>query len=707
MRRHRKTNQLDMLPQAFRPLARLWFARLLANLGKLGQVLKTERMTAEEMLAPFRPKGIQDAGLWEPAEVLRFLQAVLARLEAGNPGLPARSVLADNLVRLGDLVGLNGIERDVLAFLLLGRQFTVLERLLDIIGAISPSGFHYIVAGALKLPLAGVQRALAPSGRLSRSGLVKLDLCNRWDFESKVELMPGLFERLNAVQKKPYGIFANCFVPAPKSLLRPQAYSHLQEDMAILKPYLQEAIRRRRKGVNILLHGRPGGGKTQFARMLAADLGCALYEVSSETEDREPIGGESRFRSYNLSQTILRDGGPSLVLFDEVEDVFRQMSSEEDPRGRSNRSGIKAWVNRTLEENPVPAFWITNQLHVVDPAFRRRFDYILKLDVPPRSVRSRVLQTCLGDLPVDPAWTTAMAEHQGLVPALVERSASVVRLARQGNPGLDVAQALPRALGNTLEALGATREARGVQTSATRYRPEVLNTDCDLAAMVPGLRRHGSGRLCLYGPSGTGKTAFGHHLAKELDLPLLVRRASDILGPFVGESEQNLAAMFAEARQEKAILLLDEADSFLQDRKSAQRSWEITLVNEMLTQMEAFPGIFIASTNLMDTLDAAALRRFDLKVRFGFLGREQAMLLFEDLAEALDLRVDPRARTILEAIGHLTPGDFAAVAQQARFRPVPSAAELAQRLGAECSLKPESRRKPMGFSAPAQIGWPA
>jgi len=707
MRRKKRISELDMLPQGFRPLARLWFARVLVNLRKAGTILASERMSAEDLLAPFKLRGVPEADLNDTAKVVALLQDCLARLEAAHPALPARSVLADNLQRLAVLVGLNHAELEVLSFLLLGRQFTALERMLDILGSISSSGFHYIIAAALKLPLPGVQRALAPSGRLSRSGLVLLELGNKWDFSSKFELMPGLFERLGSTQKKPYGIFANSFVPAPRARLLPRAYSHLQEDLAILKPFLQEALVRRRKGVNILLHGRPGGGKTQFARMLAADLGCALFEVASETEDRQPIGGDSRFRSYNLSQTILRDGRASLVLFDEVEDVFRQAGGEQDYRGRSNRSGIKAWVNRTLEENPVPAFWVTNNLDVVDPAFRRRFDYVMELDVPPRSVRSRVLQEYLGDLPVDPAWASAMAEHQSLVPALVERSASVVRLARQGDPGLDVSKALPRALGNTLEALGATRGALGAPALATRYRPEVLNTDCDLVGMVPGLRRQGAGRLCLHGPSGTGKSAFGQHLARELDMAILVRRASDILGMFVGESEQNLARMFAEARQERAILLLDEADSFLQDRRSAQHSWEITLVNEMLTQMEAFPRIFIASTNLMDTLDAAALRRFDLKVRFGFLRPEQALLLFEDLVEALALAPDDRARAALRAIGHLTPGDFAAVAQQARFRPVASAAELALRLGAECSLKPESRRKPMGFPVPSQIQRPA
>jgi len=696
MTRRKRPNRLDMLPKAYRPVAHLWYTRLLVNLARMSQILNPERLAGEELLEPFDLRGLAEADRKDPARLRKALQAALAEVEAARPVLPVRSVLARNLQRLGALVGLDATELEILTFLMLARQLTVCERLLDILGTISASGFLYVVATALKLPLPQVQRALTPSGQLNRSGLVKLDLGNRWTYENKFELMPGLFEGLSTSQRKPFGIFVNSFVPAPRGHLKPQNYAHLQEDLAILRPYLVAALRLGRKGVNILLHGRPGGGKTQFARMLAADLGCALYEVASETEDREPIGGERRFRSYQLSQTILRDTGGAMVLFDEVEDVFRSMGDDEH-HARSNRSGIKAWVNRTLEENPVPAFWVTNQMWVVDPAFRRRFDYIIELDVPPRSVRSRVLRDYLGDLPVDPAWAVAMAEHQDLVPALVERSAAVVRLARGADPALDVSRAMPRALGNTLEALGTTREARGAQARTTRYRPEILNTDCDLAAMIPGLRRAGSGRLCLHGPSGTGKSAFGHHLARELDLPLLVRRASDILGAFVGENEQNIARMFTEARQEKAILLLDEADSFLQDRRGATRSWELTLVNEMLTQMEAFPGIFIASTNLMDTLDPAALRRFDVKVRFDFLRKDQAALMFEDLAGSLGLPVDAASRAALGLVGHLTPGDFAAVACQTRFRPAADALDLAGRLQAESGAKPESRRKTIGF----------
>lgn len=51
--------------------------------------------------------------------------------------------------------------------------------------------------------------------------------------------------------------------------------------------------------------------------------------------------------------------------------------------------------------------------------------------------------------------------------------------------------------------------------------------------------------------------------------------------------------------------------------------WEVTQVNELLVQMETFPGIFVCATNLVDALDQASLRRFALKVEFLPLRTEQ------------------------------------------------------------------------------------
>lgn len=166
---------------------------------------------------------------------------------------------------------------------------------------------------------------------------------------------------------------------------------------------------------------------------------------------------------------------------------------------------------------------------------------------------------------------------------------------------------------------------------------------------------------------------------------------------WVGECEKNIARAFHEAEQDGALLLIDEVDSFLQDRRGAERSWEVSQVNEMLTQMEAFAGVFIASTNLIKGLDAASLRRFDLKVRLDYLREPQAWELFQRHCIQLQLPAPgPAEKAWLSRLHQLTPGDFAAVLRQSRFKPLDSTAAVVEALEVECALK-ECSKKTIGF----------
>ena len=179
----------------------------------------------------------------------------------------------------------------------------------------------------------------------------------------------------------------------------------------------------------------------------------------------------------------------------------------------------------------------------------------------------------------------------------------------------------------------------------------------------------------------------------------LDKRASDILSPYVGMAERNFARLFDEARAEGAVLLLDEADSLLRDRQGAHRSWEVTQVNEMLTQMEGFRGIFSASTNLMDSLDAAAMRRFDARIRLGYLVPAQAWQMFGELAASLGLDVLGSLEREVAALQVLAPGDFAQVARLSRLDRPADAQELLTRLRQACEVKREPARRPIGFLA--------
>jgi hypothetical protein len=261
---------------------------------------------------------------------------------------------------------------------------------------------------------------------------------------------------------------------------------------------------------------------------------------------------------------------------------------------------------------------------------------------------------------------------------------------------------IERQLSHADHALGNGGEARGARRVVTQYDLSLVHTESRFALpkVIEALRRRGHGSLCFYGPPGTGKTALAEHIAATLQRPLLVRQASDIVSKFVGETEQNMARMFAEAEAEQAVLLLDEADSFLRNRRLAERSYEISEVNEMLQGMERYGGLFICTTNLFEELDEAALRRFTFKIRFHPLNPDQRCRMFvtEALAgDAAALSAEQSERLL--RLDALTAGDFAAVRRQIEvlgeaFTPD----EFLSQLESEHRVKPEVRRqRGMGF----------
>jgi SpoVK/Ycf46/Vps4 family AAA+-type ATPase len=243
---------------------------------------------------------------------------------------------------------------------------------------------------------------------------------------------------------------------------------------------------------------------------------------------------------------------------------------------------------------------------------------------------------------------------------------------------------------------------KGSVKSITPYRLDYLNVDTQLplSRILEAVQKRPQGSLCFYGPPGTGKTQFAEHLAEQLDKSLIIKRASDLLSKWLGGSEQNIAKMFKEARDERAILFLDEADSFLRDRQGLTRSWEVSQVNELLQQMESFNGIFICATNLFDQIDQAALRRFTFKIHFDYLKPIQRLELF---AESLQLSTDDLSnhhQRRVQKLDQLTPGDFATVLRQAyNLDEMPTADQLLEQLEKECTLKNHGRtQRSIGFT---------
>ncbi len=687
------------------PLMRLWLIRILVPLGGYVEWFSqsfmfdaTNRVESAIGLTEDTCDNLASFSDREHVKLLRKLHAK-AEKELTKAALPV--TLADNCARIAALLGLNAVAQKILAFAVLLHRDALLQEVADHLGDVSIAQVHRVLSVVLDEPEAVIREALAPASALIQSGLVDIK-DDRTYFDSKLRikmdvLNPAFAERMLSSTEAPMSLFRDSIIPAPPAELTLKDFEHVPSLGEIVLPLLRAALDAGRPGVNILLYGQPGTGKSQCTRALAASLNTNVYQVSSEDGDGDPIGGEKRLRAYRAAQCVVARS-KTLLVFDEAEDVFSAGHGIFFFSPPSAAQQNKAWVNRTLESNPMPCLWLTNSIRGIDPAFIRRFDVVVELPIPPLRQRARMIESVCGGL-VTPAGIRCLAQSEHLAPAVVARAARVARMIVPQPEPAQTGVIIEQLINQTLMAQGhAALPASTARNALVDYDPACINTDTDLNALAQGIARTQQARLCLYGPPGTGKSAFAQWLAEGLDRPLMIRRVSDLIGPYVGESERNLAEAFHQARQSAAVFLLDEVDSFLHDRRQAQRSWEVTLVNEMLTQVEAFDGVFIAATNLMDNLDPAALRRFDLKLYFGYLQSGQAWQLLLEHAAALDLPgPDAGHQTALARLTALTPGDFAAVARQARFRPLADISAFIAALAAECAVKPDGPRRAIGF----------
>lgn len=454
--------------------------------------------------------------------------------------------------------------------------------------------------------------------------------------------------------------------------------------------HLGHALTTKQKGVNILLYGLPGTGKTELAKVVAQKLQAKIYEVSYSDSEEESIDGKQRLKAYKSAQALLSNEN-TLLMYDEAEDIFE--SSGGFFFAPPKRQKDKAWINRILESNTIPTIWITNNIDSVDGAIVRRFDMSIEIPIPPKKTRVEIIKKYSQNI-LDEKTLQLLAANEDISPAVISSATKVVGSLQNANQ----AEAFTRLLNNTLKAQGYSEINKNSGVSLpSNYNPAFINTTTDLSTLASGIKESKNARLCLYGPAGTGKSAFGKYIAEVIEQPVLLKKGSDLISKWVGGTEQNIARAFQEAKDENAVLIFDEVDTFLSDRENAKASWEVTQVNEMLVQMENFDGVFIATTNLIDNLDRASLRRFDLKLEFGYLQPKQAWEMFCSYAKELELaKPHMSLQSQIGYLRYLTPGDFAAVMRQNRFRPIKDLESFVERLKEEVAVKNTVGKK-MGF----------
>lgn len=398
-----------------------------------------------------------------------------------------------------------------------------------------------------------------------------------------------------------------------------------------------------------------------------------------------------------------------MLLFDELEDLFEwHPQAGDDRRARAQMS--KQWFNETLEKNAIPTLWITNRVHGLDPAFLRRFHYVVEFEPLGPRERARVLSRHLGTRSaLSSEEIASVAERYTASPGQLWAAVQAARLVNSGRK--PTRAALEKVLAPVEKLLTGSEPSKQAHFEPKSYRLDALCCSTSpveiaqrLSAWRPG---EGPGlSMCLYGPPGTGKSEYARYLAWRMGRRVVYRRVSELHSMWVGQTEKNIAQAFREAESGDTFLLFDEVDSFLRERRGARVSWEVTEVNEFLQRLERFSGVVACTTNLFRELDAAALRRFIFKVEFRFLGPSQALAQFDcHFAGLMSGPISHADRGELEELlgrfRALAPGDFAAVARRERaLGRTPSWRELVGYLEEEVRVKAEGPRT-LGFGRSA------
>ena len=550
-----------------------------------------------------------------------------------------------------------------------------------------------------------VRSMLSGCSRIVRSGLLDSDpMSFHLDLEDALRLSRQAILLLESRAHDLGGMASVVLRETPPATKDGLSWPHLEERMRLVRQIIGHAAEHRETGMNVLLYGEPGTGKTQFALRVIESLGKRGFVVADVDKDGAAASRAERLASLMLTQ-LFAPAGRSVVLLDEAEDIFQADYHNPMARALGNRDDAKSWMNHLLEENAHPVIWISNRIDHIDPAYLRRFTYCIEFPRTPRSVRRVIARAHLEAAGCTPAFIDEIACEPLVSPALLSSAARVVRMAG-GAGAMGSRDGTARlVLSDMIKAIGGKPRSH-VPERTTRFDTAYLHVKgpIQVGAVMAGLQRRGRGRLLLSGPPGTGKTQLAAELAQRMGRELVYRTASDINSMWYGQSERNVARLFEDCDAAAEVLFVDEADTLMASRGGASHRAHVAVTAEFLRHVEAFNGVFVCATNFQAQLDPALLRRFEFRLEMLSLSRAQRTALFCECAlgwkpgEAEQPEIDAAVARRLDALNALTPGDFANVLRRlATLELKLDMVTFLEELECEHAAKPEGQRARIGF----------
>ena len=484
-------------------------------------------------------------------------------------------------------------------------------------------------------------------------------------------------DAMDAIYEKDMRLYFTDIVKEEKSV---KAYE--PDTFCIPKEQTEVAIQllKSKNACNILLYGAPGSGKTEYAKALIKQAGLKMTSYKNELEVENTKGYVEGKALSRLNCYLSLKKEDSVLVVDEAETVLQTKSF--GFFGMELSSSQKGTVNKLLENSENKCIFIVNYTREIDESTLRRFTYSIKFQSMPKETLRQIAKEKLKSVKMSEGLKNDILDMCGSYKITGASVDNVVKAISSLNYQKGNENKVRKDIKSVLEAnssllYGKKKIRDSVKSS---YDLSVLNTSVDACEIVEMLKsaelykkenqnnESSEGvRMLFYGLSGTGKTELARYISTILEKPLLLKRCSDLLGPFVGQTEQLIAAAFEEAESTDSILLFDEADSFFADRTKARQQWERTQVNEFLTQMEEFSGICICTTNLRKIMDPAMQRRFHIISEFKALNEDGIKSLLKSYFCNYKFN-DTQIKSLVK-YNSVTPGDFGSLKSKMRFVP--------------------------------------
>ena len=430
---------------------------------------------------------------------------------------------------------------------------------------------------------------------------------------------------------------------------------------------------------NILLYGAPGAGKTEYARALVKEAGLTSYIFKNELETDDEYHDAEKHALNRLNSLLSLPKKDSVIIVDEAENLLSTRVSFFDLlMAGGSGSSKKGTVNKMLENSVNKVIWILNYTTPLDESTLRRFTYSIHFREMSRGMLKNIADAKLNTIKMSKKLHGELVQLCGkyhVTGASVDNMVKTIQgMDLSNNNEKTVVSDVQKVLEANSTLLYGKKKMREMVKDS--YDLSILNTSIPAQKIVEMVMNaqdfseksdseENGIRMLFYGVSGTGKTELARYIAERLNKKICLKRVSDIISKWVGESEQNVAAAFAEAEASGDVLLFDEADSFFYNREGAHVSWERTLVNEFLTQMEEFSGILICTTNLRKIMDPAMQRRFHILSEFKPMNKQGIETLLAKFFKANSFDDDLKEKLL--RYNSVTPGDFGALKGKLRF----------------------------------------